>query len=65
MKWVELTGLDDLPVLIALEHVVTVTPAAPGGHANARTLIETVAGNFAVQQTYDMVCKVFGEEGKH
>ena len=64
MKWVELTGLDDLPVLIALEHVAKVTPAAPGGHANAKTLIETAAGNFAVQQTYDMVCKVFGEESK-
>ena len=64
MKWVELTGLDDLPRLIALKHVVTAAPAAPGGHANAKTLIETVAGNFAVQQTYDMVRKVFGEEAK-
>ena len=59
MRWVEFTGMDDLPIMIAVAHVVKVRTASV--EKNAKTEIETICGPFYVQEDYKMVRQVLGQ----
>jgi hypothetical protein len=59
MKVVELTGMDGLPVLIAVDHIVRVTPAAAG--KGQKTEVNDITGPFFVQEDYAMVRRVLGK----
>ena len=58
-KWVELTGVDDLPVLIAVDQITKVRPSAAG--KGQKTEINDLTGPFFVQEDYEMVRQVLGK----
>jgi hypothetical protein len=60
MKWVEFTGMDGLPVLIAVDKITRVTPAAAG----QKTEINDITGPFFVQEDFAMVRKILGQYAK-
>jgi hypothetical protein len=61
-KWVEFTGMDGLPVLISVDQITRVTPAAEG--AGQKTEINDIGGRFFVQQDFAMVRQVLGQYAK-
>ena len=61
-KWVEFTGMDGLPVLIAVDKITRVTPAAAG--AGQKTEINDITGPFFVQEDFAMVREVLGQYAK-
>ena len=61
-KWVEFTGMDGLPVLIAVDQITRVRPWAAGGQH--QTEINDITGPFFVQQDFAMVRQVLGQYAK-